>query len=312
VPVRTPGNGLGHAARAALRSLTHPLVALRSGASAVPHLDQVPMMRTLPGAAPAARAARAALRVAGRGGGAPTELPEAPRLRFNGPLSPRRSVAFGHVELDTVRELKAAHGVSFNDVVLAGVAGGMRRRLLDTGELPEGPLLAFVPANVRTADHHRTQGNAISSFVVPIPTDLPDAADRVRTASRSMLAAKERHMLTPPTLMDDANAMIPPVAFGALAGGMLRLLGSGLVAPPLNLLISNVPGPPVRVYLDGAPMEAFSPMSVVFGGAALNVTVISYAGRLEIGVVGDAELVPDAPELVAAIEAEFAAMAAEL
>jgi len=308
VPVRrAPGTGRT-LARSLTRAVTHPVGALRSAAQALPHLDQVPMMRTLPGAAPASRLARATLRTVGRDQSPAPELPAAPRLRFNGPLSPSRSVAFATVEKALVLDVKRRHGVSYNDVVMAAIAGGLRRHLGATGELPDRPLLAFVPANVR-AEGQRLQGNAISSFVVPIPTDRPDAVDRLQEASLAMRRAKARHQLTPPTLMDDANNLIPPMAFGVLAGGMLRLLGSGWIAPPLNLLISNVPGPPRRVHLAGAPMEAFYPMSLVFGGAALNVTVMTYADRVDLGLVGDAVLVPDAAEILAAIEDEFRALA---
>lgn len=113
------------------------------------------------------------------------------------------------------------------------------------------------------------------------------------------------------TLLEDANAMIFPLAFAPLANGMLKPMGSGMVAPPLNLTLSNVPGPPVRLYLDGAPLEMVAPFSLVFDGVTLNVTVVSYAGRLEIGIVGDRETLPDAWDLIDDIEAEFASMVHE-
>jgi WS/DGAT/MGAT family acyltransferase len=233
-------------------------------------------------------------------------------MRFNAPLSPRRSIAFGGVDVEVVRALKNAHDVSFNDVVVAAVAGGLRRRLSAGGENPAEPLLAFVPTNVRTTDHDGGIENAISSFVVPIPTDREHAADRIRDARDAMIEAKARHAAVPATLLEDANAMVFPVVFGPMAAGMLRLMGTSLVAPPLNLTLSNVPGPPMRLYLDGAPLQTVAPLSLVFDGVALNVTVVSYAGRLEIGVVGDAEAVPDAWGIVGDIEAEFAELSAAL
>jgi WS/DGAT/MGAT family acyltransferase len=264
------------------------------------------MMRTLPGARRIAGATRAAQRAVSGEDAPHRDFPEAPRTRFNGPLTNRRSLAFGSVPVADVRAAKTAHGVSFNDLVVAAVAGGVRRRLRATGDLPEQPLLAFVPANVRTDAQSTDGGNAISSYVVEIPTNLDDGSERVRAAGAALTAAKDRHATTPPTLMDDANVIVPPAVFGVFARSVMRIIGAGTVAPPLNLLLSNVPGPPVQVYLDGAPLERFAPFSLIFAGAALNVTVISYAKRLEIGVVGDRELVPDAWELVADIEAEFA------
>jgi WS/DGAT/MGAT family acyltransferase len=289
-----------------------PLRAVKAAVNAIPHLDQVPMMRTIPGARTVARAARRAQRAAGSGGVEPEHL-EAPRTRFNGPLSPNRSIAFGSVPVELVKALKNAHEATFNDVVVAAVAGGLRRRLAAGDELPDDPLLAFVPANVRTGDGGDGRiENAISSFVVAIPTDEPGAHERVVRARDGMTAAKQRHASTPVTLLEDANAMVFPVAFGALASGMLKLMGTKLVSPPLNLTLSNVPGPPTQLHLDGAPLEQVAPLSLIFDGVTLNVTVVSYAGRLELGIVADRDALPDAWELVSDIEAEFADMHAAL
>ncbi len=300
-PLAVPGP-----VRTVARAAKQPLSAAKAAASALPHLDQVPMMRTLPGARAISGAARTAKRAAGFDVADPGGFPVAPVVRWNGPLSAGRSVAWATVPVDTVRTIKSHHEVSFNDVVVAAVGGGLRRRLLAGDELPEDPLLAFVPVNIRAEGENPTSGNLISSFVVPVPTNEPDAAARIRAAHDGMAAAKALGKTTPQTLMRDANAIIPPAVFPIMAGGMLALLGSGRIAAPLNLTISNVPGPPQRLHLAGAPATVIAPLSLIFGGVALNVTVVSYAGELQIGVVGDAELVPDAWELVADIEAEFA------
>ena len=298
--------------RSIARAATQPLSAAKAAANALPHLDQVPMMRTLPGARTISGAARTVKRVAGFEVADPGDFPVAPRVRWNGPLSAGRSVAWGTVPVATVRALKDHHGVSFNDLVVAATGGGLRRRLLAGDELPDDPLLAFVPVNIRVGGETATSGNFISSYVVPVPTNEADPVVRIQRAHEGMTEAKVRGKSTPQTLMRDANAIIPPAVFGIMAGGILGLLGSGRVAPPLNLTISNVPGPPQRLHLAGAPAAMIAPLSLIFGGVTLNVTVVSYAGDLQIGVVGDAELVPDAWDLVADIEAEFADLAAGL
>jgi WS/DGAT/MGAT family acyltransferase len=297
-------------ARGASATVKHPVRAVRAGAKALPHLDQVPMMRTIPGAARLARGVRSAQRLAGYGHEEPTFV-IAPRTRFNAPLSGGRRVAAGSVPLETVKALKRHHDVSFNDIVMAGIAGGLRRRLSAGDELPAQPLLAFVPANVRPAGD-TSGGNAISSFVVPIPTHEDDGDARVAYAHRAMADAKARHAHVPATLMEDANAVIPPALFGVAADWLMRFVGSGRVDPPVNLIISNVPGPPATAYLDGIPMVQAWPLSLIFSGVGLNATVVSVADRLEIGLVGDAELVPDICELLADVLAEFDAMAAVL
>lgn len=312
VPHQPPPPATQRAADVARRTVTHPLRAARSGAKALPYLDQVPMLRALPGARTAARAARGAHGL--RGGEAKDhgEYRTAPKVRFNGPLSPARAVAFGRVDLEVIRALKAAAGVSFNDVVVAAVAGGLRRRLAVTDGVPDLPLLAFVPSSVRTAGEDGRISNAISSYVVPVPTHLAQPQARLRAAREGMDEAKARHADAPVTLLEDANELIFPMVFAPLAGGIMRLMGSGLLAPPLNLVLSNVPGPPVRLHLDGAPMQEVAPLSLVFDGVALNVTVVSYAGELQIGIVADRELVPDAWDLVADIQAELADLYAAL
>ncbi|WP_354698857.1 Putative diacylglycerol O-acyltransferase [Paraconexibacter sp. AEG42_29] len=312
VPHTPPPPASHRAATTVRRTVTHPLRAARSGAKALPYLDQVPMLRALPGAQTAAKAARAGQGLRPGETKDHGEYLQAPKVRFNGPLSPGRSIAFGRVSLDVVRTLKSASGASFNDVVVGAVAGGLRRRLAATDGVPDEPLLAFVPSSVRTANSDGKISNAISSYVVPVPTQLADPVARLQAAAEGMNTAKARHADAPTTLLEDANELIFPLVFAPLAGGIMRLMGSGLLAPPLNLVLSNVPGPPVTLHLDGAPMEEVAPLSLIFDGAALNVTVVSYAGELEIGVVGDRELVPDAWDLVADIQAEFADLYAAL
>ncbi len=291
-------------------TLSHPARAARAAATALPQIDQVPMMRTLPGVQRVAATVRRAAKFAGRPSPEAAPFSPAPRTRLNGPLSRGRSAGLGTVEVAMVRKLKSAYGVSFNDIVMAAVAGGMRTVFAEKDELPDQPLVAFVPANVRTVGEDGGFGNAISSYVVPIPSNLAEPGERVAAAAAAMLAAKKRHALTPPTLMIDANDLIPPLAFRALAGGLLQMMGTGRFEPPVNLLVSNVPGPQVPVYMLGGKLRSILPLSLIFPGALLNVTVISYIDRLDIGLTGDAEAVPDVAELAAAIVAEFDALTA--
>lgn len=303
-------------ARSLRTTVTSPVRTARIGVRTLPHLDQSPSLRSIPGVTQIAGGARAMERAAAWISGAPPKasptVVAAPRTRLNGPLSSRRIVAFGSVPVTVVKELKNAHAVTFNDIVIAAVAGGIRRRLRATEALPEAPLVAFVPTSVRGATVDGGFGNAISSFVVPIPTHEAQPHERITFARRAMQAAKARHREIPATLLADTNALIPPVLFGAVAGVAMRLMDSGQVAPPVNLTISNVPGPPVRVQAFGRAVLAQYPASLVFGGVGLNVTVVSYDDQLEIGMVGDAELVPDLWELVADVREEFASMHAAI
>lgn len=302
--------------RGVRRTVAHPLRSASAGVAVLPHLDQSPSLRSIPGVTRIAGAARGVERLAARATGAtPKAAPAvvaAPRTRFNGPLSATRTVAFASLPLHVVKDLKNAHGVTFNDIVIAGVAGGLRRRMQATGEVPDAPLVAFVPTSVRTPVADGGFGNAISSFVVPIPTHRAEPERRVRFAHRSMQAAKDRHKDIPTTLLADMNGLIPPLLFGTVASVAMRLMDSGQVAPPVNLTISNVPGPPVRVTSFGRTVAAQYPASLIFGGVGLNVTVVSYDDQLEIGMVGDGELIPDLHELVDDVREEFAALHAAI
>src|SRR5262249_20284579 len=145
---------------------------------------------------------------------------KAPKTRFNRTLSPGRSIAFADVDVELVKAIKTAYGVTFNDVVVAAVAGGLRRRLLDENELPSTPLLAFVPPRARTPAASITPPTPPSTAPVPPPPGGRFA--RARAAHAGMPAVKPPHETAPPPLLEDANALIFPPVFGQIAAGVMR------------------------------------------------------------------------------------------
>src|SRR5205807_1976770 len=149
-------------------------------------------------------------------------------------------------------------------------------------------------------------GNAISSIIAPIPTHLPSATERLAFAHETLAAAKRRSRNAPPTLLSDVNEPIPTPIFGLAARGVIELVSSRFVQPPINLLISNLPGSPVRMTCAGAPLLSHYPLSVVFDGFAVNITVVSYQDGLDVGIVGDAQALPDAWDLMSDVRAELA------
>jgi diacylglycerol O-acyltransferase len=267
---------------------------------ALAHLDQVPALRSLPGVHTLSRVFRADI------GG---KRLDAPRTRFNAKLSAARSVAFGTVSLTDVKAVKNALGITVNDVVIALCAGALRRRMTTTGDLPVDPLVAYLPVSMRLPDAKDRFGNAISSIIAPIPTHLDDPRDRLAFTHETLDRAKRRAREAPPTLMSDVNDPIPVPVFGVAARGLMDLVSSRFVRPPVNLIISNVPGSPVKLTCLGAPLLAHYPMSLIFDGFALNITVVSYQDGLDIGIVGDAESLPDAWDLLSDIRSELADLA---
>jgi WS/DGAT/MGAT family acyltransferase len=285
------------AARGLVSLPFHPVRAVRSAARAVGHLDQVPSLRSLPGIQTVAGAARREFGAARL---------DAPRTRFNAKLSDGRSVAFGTVSFGDVKIAKRELGVTVNDVVIALCAGALRRRLETTGDLPAAPLVAYIPVSTRVPDAKDRYGNAISSIIAPIPTHLPGLCDRIAFSYETLAHAKQRAKKAPPTLLSDVNGPIPAPFFGFLAGGLMDLIGSRFVRPPVNLIMSNVPGSPVALESAGASLLAHYPLSCVFDGFALNITVVSYQDGLDIGIVGDAQGLPDDWELIDDFRSEMA------
>ncbi|WP_285031437.1 wax ester/triacylglycerol synthase family O-acyltransferase [Mycolicibacterium sp. lyk4-40-TYG-92] len=263
--------------------------ALLAAPRTLAHLDQVPAVRALPGVRTLAQVVR-------RDGDA-TPL-KAPRTRFNVKLSGARTVAFGTVPFDDIKALKAHYGITVNDVVIALCGGALRRRLIATGDLPADPLVAYIPVSKRSADAPDRFGNAISSIIAPVPTHLAKPVDRLTFAHQTMTDAKRRTSAAPDTLLSDVNDPIPVPIFGIAARGLMEIASSRFARPPINMVISNVPGSPTAMTSSGAPLRATFPGSLVFDGFALNITVVSYQDGLDIGIVGDAKALPDAWELI--------------
>jgi WS/DGAT/MGAT family acyltransferase len=220
-----------------------------------------------------------------------------PQTRFNGPITPHRRFSFGSLPLDRIKAIKNELGVSVNDVVVTICATAMREYLLARDELPDEPLVSMVPVSVRTPEQMGTFGNRVSAMIVPIPTDEPDHRQRLLKAHETLKSAKTRHKAIPATLMQDITQFIPP-AVHALASRTTMQLAASMGRPMLNLVISNVPGPPMPLYMAGAQLQAHFPVSVIIDGVGLNITCMSYRDHVDFGVVVDREMVGDAWEFM--------------
>jgi diacylglycerol O-acyltransferase len=235
-----------------------------------------------------------------RGEGMPLPF-TAPRTSFNGTISGHRSAAFAQVDLDDVKRVKNAFGVTVNDVVLAMCSGALREFLQHRNELPDRPLLATVPVSVHGRSKRETGANKVSSIFTSLPTHLDDPAERVRDLNATNRKAKEQHRTIPADLLQDWAQFAAPMTFGLAvrAYSGLRLAERHPVVH--NLVISNVPGPPMPIYLLGARVTGMYPLGPVFHGAGLNVTVVSVAGKLDVGMIAARDLVPDLWPLVDAV-----------
>jgi WS/DGAT/MGAT family acyltransferase len=280
VPEGKPGE-LEMLGRGLLGLPRYPLRALRSLPRAVPNIDDTPF-GTLPGAGTLAR-------LTGR---APSSL-RAPKTSFNGRVSPHRRFAFGQLALDDVKIAKNAHGCTVNDVVVSMCAGVVRRWLVEHSELPAEPLVAQIPVSVRTNEQAGTYGNRIMLMAAPLFTNVDDPVERLMLTHAAMGDMKQRHKALPAELLQDANHFIPPAVFSRAARATFRLATSSPGRPTWNLVISNVPGPQFPLYMAGAELQANYPVSVITDGMGLNITVMSYRGRMDFGIVADRDQMSD-------------------
>ncbi len=233
---------------------------------------------------------------------------KAPVTPFSTAVSPHRSFAFGQLGLDRVKAVKRAHGTTVNDVVVSMCAGAVRTWLLERGALPEEPLVAQIPISVRTPEQQMTYGNRILMLGAPLHTEIADPAERLAATHEDLVEMKDRHGMLPADLLTDVNHFIPPALFSRAARLMLSMGASGLSRPTWNLVVSNVPGAQFDLYCAGSKLLATYPVSAITDGMGLNITVMSYGGHLDIGIIADREQVPDVDQLVSYLGEELAAL----
>ena len=219
----------------------------------------------------------------------------APETRFNQAICSQRTVAYGRASLTDIKQIKATFGCTVNDVVLTACALALQDWLKDHGGLPDRPLIATLPVSVH--DSERVSGNKVSTMFVRLPTTEPDPVAALRMLQDDVVAAKDLHRaLGSETIMELAE----------FAPRMLLNLGAKLYSdwnlaahhrPVYNVIISNVPGPTMPLYLNGAELLAFYPHGPIFEGVGLNLTVMSYQDSVDIGVIGCRDSVQDADEL---------------
>jgi diacylglycerol O-acyltransferase len=272
-----------------------PLRALRSLPTTLPALTEVPGANAFPLVPRLSKGFTRLRELAGAPAG-PEVLEVAtarpPKTSFNGRIGPHRRFAYGDLSLDRVKALKSELGVTVNDVVVALCASSVREWLLERDELPSKPLVAMVPVSVRKDDEKGEFGNRISAMIVPIPTNVADPLKRLKRTHQLLKAAKQNFAALPASLLTDATAFIPPAVSALAARNTVDILSR--TRPPLNLVISNVPGPRTSLYCAGAELLANFPISVIVDGVGLNMTVVSYKNRVDFGIVGDREQIDDA------------------
>jgi diacylglycerol O-acyltransferase len=222
-------------------------------------------------------------------GGAYSAL-ETPRTPFNVPITPQRRLATQLYDLSRFKAIGDATGATINDICLVICAAAVRRYLRDLGALPEKPLIASMPVGLARADGKA--GNAVAGLVCPLPTLHDDLLRGLGDVGAVTRRGKE-HLrgMSPSALQQFTLLGMSPLILGQMAGIAAK-------APPIfNFVVSNVVASKQRLYFNGAELEAMYPISVLFDGYALNVTVVGYADRLSIGFTGCRDALPSLQRL---------------
>ncbi len=218
---------------------------------------------------------------------------------LNRPIGPHRRFDWLAIDLADVKSVKDRLGGTVNDVVLTTVAGALRRfleRRRINCDLLE--IRASVPVSIRSADQRGTLGNHIALWMTDLPVSEPDPRRRLAMVRETTAKLKEsNHALGAQVL-----AAVSEWTSTTLLSLAVRLATR---SRPFNLVVTNVPGPQIPLYLLGSQLRECFPVLALLENQALGVALFSYAGQLCWGFVADWDLVPDLHDFLVAIEASF-------
>ncbi len=215
----------------------------------------------------------------------------APASALRGTLAGQRRFATQQYELQKLKDLAKAAGCTLNDVVLYLCGTALRRYLTQHSTLPDRPLTAGIPVNIRSADDE-SAGTAIGMMVAELGTNVADPLERLDAIKRSTAEAKQHLSELPPEARTSYTLMLN----GPYIAGLMAGLG-GRAPIPFSAGISNVPGPPEPLYFNGARLDALFPLSLLLHGNALNITCLSYAGTMNFGFTGARDTLPHVQRL---------------
>jgi WS/DGAT/MGAT family acyltransferase len=224
-----------------------------------------------------------------------------PQTRFSGNVSAHRvfeAVGLPFNEFQSIR--KQVGAVTVNDLFLAIVGGALNRYLGDKGELPDTSMVAMVPMTLRGDEKGGDRGNQVGFTLMPVYSEVEDPIERLRAISASAQTSKRVTDAVGKELARDLLEYLPAPVSQALIRNV-KLPGIGLV-------VSNVRGPDVPLYMAGARLVNYSPISIAIDGMGLNVTGFSYAGTMWICAVSCREMMPDPSFFAECLRSSFAGL----
>ncbi|PIF75251.1 WS/DGAT/MGAT family acyltransferase [Variovorax sp. 54] len=220
----------------------------------------------------------------------------APRTSLNVSITNQRTFAGRTISLAETKYIAKHFGVTLNDVVLGTVAGALRHYLADNNELPAKPLVAGVPVSLREAGD-QTANNQASMILVSLATDITDPVQRLKAINTSSNSSKSTMNRFKAVILDDFPTFAAPWLMSGIASMVGRSGIVNLLPPAANVAVSNVAGAPFPMYFAGALVTCYYPVSIASHGTALNVTVQSYNGRMDYGLIACRRAVPDITEI---------------
>jgi diacylglycerol O-acyltransferase len=238
-------------------------------------------------------------------------LPRAPRTMFNVPIGGARRFAAQSWEIERIRRVAKSSATTLNDVVLAMVSGALREYLVENDALPDEPMTAMVPVSLslRTgpepAADGRDGGNQVGVIIVNLATDRENGSTRLEEIAYSARQAKRiLGDLSPTQILAFSALQMLPLAFTPIPGFVKY------THPPFNVIVSNVPGPSEEMYFNGARLDGMYPVSIALDGQAINITLTSRAGYLDVGIIGCRRTVPHLQRLLLHLESSLSELEA--
>lgn len=204
---------------------------------------------------------------------------------MNGKLGPHRRIDWLTLPLEDVKAVRRALACTVNDVILATVTGAVRQYLLRRGVSPEGiDFRVSAPVSVRNEDERERLGNRVSAWILKLPINESDPRDWVRRVNEGTRQLKESRQALAVDLMMNAAEYAP---------SSVMALGARVASGPINMIVTNVPGPQFPLYILGARLLEMHPLVPLLDGTGLGIALFSYDGNLHVGLNADYEMIPD-------------------
>ncbi|MEO1366193.1 MAG: wax ester/triacylglycerol synthase family O-acyltransferase [Acidobacteriota bacterium] len=226
----------------------------------------------------------------------------APRSVFNARVPRERTWDCAHLSLDRIKKIRQATGATVNDVVLAVCGGALRQYLNEQGELPDDPLVAMVPISIRPDEQKKAMGNQVSAMLVSLATDVDTPSERFEKVRTSAQHSKLYNRAVGARTLTDASDIVPFSVAGLATRLYTRMHLAERHRPVFNLVVTNVPGPQIPLYVAGAKLIANVGIGPIFDGMGLIVPVFSYNGRISISFCSAPTLLEDPARLAELIE----------